>query len=275
MLKIFLLLPFLFAFFSTPSFAAGEIVVMLDQALGGSHREEKNKARDIYRHPRETLLFFELKPDMTVVEIWPGGGWYTEILSSVLRDRGRLYSASYAVNAKNTPGFRVEIERDYLKKLEQHPEIYDRFIHTQLQAPEYVNIGPRGKADMVLTFRNVHNWVKDGSAEATFQAFYAVLKPGGALGVTDHRAKPGTPLDAMIKSGYATKDLVIKLAETTGFKLAKSDINANPKDTKNYLKEVRTLPPQLRLGDQDREKYLAIGESDRMTLKFVKPIKTS
>ncbi|HSS46835.1 MAG TPA: methyltransferase [Burkholderiales bacterium] len=271
-LKSLLLFSILFAFLAFPAIAANQTEALLDQVINGAHRDPKNKARDIYRHPKETLLFFGLKPNMTVVEIWPGGGWYTEILAPVLRDQGKLYAASFAVNAKNSPEFRIEVERDYLKKLSQHPEIYGRIIHTQLQAPEYVNIGPHGKADMVLTFRNVHNWVKDGNAEATFKAFYDVLKPGGILGVIDHRAKPGTPLQDMIRSGYVTEELVIGLAEGAGFKLAaKSEINANPKDTKNHPKGVWTLPPMLRLGDQDKQKYLAIGESDRMTLKFVKP----
>ncbi|MGH8751576.1 MAG: class I SAM-dependent methyltransferase [Burkholderiales bacterium] len=269
MRKILLLLLLLF---SAPLFAASETESLLDKALAGAHREPQNLARDSYRHPRETLLFFGLKSDMKVVQIWPGGGWYSEILAPVLRDKGKLFDASFAVNAKNTPEFRIEIERDYLRKLAQHPEIYDRIIHSQLQAPEYSNIGPHGKADLVLTFRNVHNWVKEGNAEANFKAFYQVLKPGGILGVVDHRAQPGTPLETMIKSGYLTEDLVIKLARDAGFKLAaKSEINANPKDTKDHPKGVWTLPPMLRLGDQDKEKYLAIGESDRMTLKFIKP----
>ncbi|HWN30129.1 MAG TPA: methyltransferase, partial [Burkholderiales bacterium] len=162
--------------------------------------------------------------------------------------------------------------RDFRKKLAQRPEIYDRIIHTELQAPEYTAIAPRGSADLVLTFRNVHNWAKDGSADAAFKAFYDVLKPGGILGVSDHRANPGTPFEDMIRSGYVTEDYVIELAQRAGFRLAaKSEINANPKDTKDHPEGVWTLPPTLRLGDQDREKYLAIGESDRMTLKFLKP----
>ncbi|MGH8744311.1 MAG: class I SAM-dependent methyltransferase [Burkholderiales bacterium] len=271
-IKSVILFSFLCAFLSFSVLAANPTEALLDQALNGAHRDPKNKARDIYRHPKETLLFFGLKPNMTVVEIWPGGGWYTEILAPVLRDKGKLYAASFAVDAKNAPNFRIEIDRDYLKKLAQHPEIYGHIIHTQLQAPEYVDIGPRGRADMVLTFRNVHNWAKDGNAQATFKALYDVLKPGGILGVIDHRANPGTPLQDMIRSGYLTEKLVIGLAEGAGFKLAtKSDINANPKDTKAHPKGLWTIPPILRLGDQDREKYLAIGESDRMTLKFVKP----
>jgi predicted methyltransferase len=270
--KTALLLSTLLACFISPAFAATETELLLDQAIAGYHREAKNVARDVYRHPKETLLFFGLKPGMTVVEIWPGGGWYTEILAPVLHDKGKLYEASFAVQLKVAPDLRREIERDFRKKLAQRPEIYDRIIHTELQAPEYTAIAPRGSADLVLTFRNVHNWAKDGSADAAFKAFYDVLKPGGILGVSDHRANPGTPFDDMIRSGYVPEDYVIELAQRAGFRLAaKSEINANPKDTKDHPKGVWTLPPTLRLGDQDREKYLAIGESDRMTLKFLKP----
>jgi len=271
-LKRAILFSTMLACFSSSASAASETELLLDQAIAGDHRDAKNKARDVYRHPKETLLFFGLEANMTVVEIWPGGGWYTEILAPVLRDKGRLYEAGLALQSKATPDIRREIGREYLKKLAQYPEIYDKIILTQLQAPEHTTIAPPGSADMVLTFRNVHNWAKDGNAEATFKAFYVALKPGGTLGVTDHRAKPGTPLQEMIRSGYVTEDYVIELARHAGFRLiAKSEINANPKDTKDYPKGVWTLPPTLRLGDQDREKYLAIGESDRMTLKFVKP----
>ena len=271
LITVLLLTTFLPSLFS-PAFAASETELLLDRAITGNHREAKNTARDVYRHPKETLLFFGLEANMTVVEIWPGGGWYTEILAPVLRDKGKLYAASFAVQSKTSPDLRREIGRDYLKKLALHPEIYGRITLTELQTPEYTAIAPRGSVDMVLTFRNVHNWAKDGSADATFKAFYDVLKPGGILGVTDHRAKPGTPFEDMIRSGYVTEDYVIELAKRAGFQLvAKSEINANPKDTKDHPKGVWTLPPMLRLGDQDREKYLAIGESDRMTLKFVKP----
>jgi len=271
-LKKTMLFSTMLACFSSFASAAIETELLLDQAIAGNHREAKNKARDVYRHPKETLLFFGLEANMTVVEIWPGGGWYTEILAPVLRDKGKLYEASLALQSKATPDIRREIGQEYPKKLAQHPEIYDRITLTELQAPENTAIAPPGSADLVLTFRNVHNWAKDGNAEATFKAFYETLKPGGILGVTDHRAQPGTPLPEMIRSGYVTEDYVVELAQRAGFKLvAKSEINANPRDTKNYPKGVWTLPPTLRLGDQDREKYLVIGESDRMTLKFVKP----
>ena len=260
------------ACFSYSALAATETELLLDNAIAGNHREAKNKARDIYRHPKETLQFFGLEANMTVVEIWPGAGWYTEILAPVLRDHGKLYVASLALQSKTVPEIRREIGQEYLKKLARHPEIYDKITLSELQAPEYTAIAPPGSADMVLTFRNVHNWVKDGNAEATFKAFYSALKPGGILGVIDHRAKPGTPFPDMVRSGYLTEDYVIELAQRAGFRLvAKSNINANPKDIKDYPKGVWTLPPTLRLGEQDRQKYLAIGESDRMTLKFVKP----
>jgi predicted methyltransferase len=150
--------------------------------------------------------------------------------------------------------------------------LYGKTIKTALLAPTYVDAAPKGSADMVLTFRNVHNWAKAGNADAMFKVFHDVLKPGGVLGVKDHRAKPGTSFEQQIASGYMTEEWVIEAAQKAGFKLvAKSEVNANPKDTKDHPKGVWTLPPTLALGDQDREKYLAIGESDRMTLKFVKP----
>jgi predicted methyltransferase len=245
---------------------------LLDQAIAGEHRSQTNKARDQYRHPKETLVFFGLQPDMTVVEIWPGGGWYTEILAPVLRAHGKLHVARFALKAKDTPDFRKEVDAGYGALLAGNSDIYGKVVSTELEAPEFANIAPAGSADLVLTFRNVHNWTKSRNDLATFKAFHAALKPGGILGVVEHRAKPGTPLPEMIRTGYMTEAYVIELAEKAGFKLAsKSEINANAKDTKDHPKGVWTLPPTLRLGDTDRDKYLAIGESDRMTLKFVNP----
>lgn len=156
--------------------------------------------------------------------------------------------------------------------LASRPDLYGKVVKTVLLAPDYLDIAPRGSADMVLTFRNAHNWAKAGNAEAMFEAFYAALKPGGVLGVVDHRAKPGTPFQRQIDTGYLTEEYVIGLAQKAGFRLAaKSQINANPRDDTDHPRGVWTLPPTLALGDKDRDKYLAIGESDRMTLKFVKP----
>jgi len=262
-------------------FAAGAIAAtaqaqdteaLIDQAMTGAHRSDANKARDKYRHPKETLLFFGLKPDMTVVEVWPSAGWWTEILAPVLKDGGRYYAAWFATQAKGAPDFLKEREKGFEAMLAGRPDLYGKVVKTALLAPEYVDMAPKGSADMVLTFRNVHNWAKAGNADAMFKAFYDALKPGGILGVKDHRAKPDTPFEKQIETGYMTEAWVIETAQKAGFKLDnKSEINANPKDTKDHPSGVWTLPPTLRLGDKDREKYLAIGESDRMTLKFVKP----
>jgi predicted methyltransferase len=243
---------------------------LIDQVLVGGHRAEANKARDKYRHPKETLLFFGLRPDMAVVEIAPGRGWYTEILAPVLHDRGQYYAAVSAVTEK-TPEALKKTDADYRRMLAAAPDLYGR-ARLSVISPGSLQVAPPGSADLVLTFRNVHNWAKAGSADAMFKAFYDALKPGGTLGVVEHRAKPDAPFQQQIDSGYMAEAYVVETAQKAGFKLVnKSEINANPRDTKDYPGGVWTLPPTLRYGDQDRDKYLAIGESDRMTLKFVKP----
>jgi predicted methyltransferase len=244
----------------------------LDEAMAGAHRTPAFKARDRYRNPKETLLFFGFRPDMHVVEVWPGGGWYAEILAPALRERGRYYAAHYPIDDRSPANWRTSRQL-FLGRLAKEPAVYDRTVVTSLYAPAHVDMAPRGTVDLVLTFRNVHNWTTDyGNDEAMFRAFFEVLKPGGVLGVVEHRARQGTPLEAMKRSGYMTEAYVIGLAQKAGFRLAaRSEINANPKDTKDYRAGVWTLPPTLRLGTVDREKYLAVGESDRMTLKFVKP----
>jgi len=249
----------------------GEMGAAIEKTMSGAHRSEANRARDVYRHPRETLQFFGLKPDMKVVEIWPGVGWYSEILAPVLRERGEYYAAQFYLDETATPNM-VAGSRSYEKMLAGRPAFYDRVRLTSFMPPRYLEIAPPGSADLVLTFRNVHNWAAAGSDEAAFRAFYDALKPGGTLGVVEHRAAPGTSREQMIRIGYLTETYVIALAEKAGFRLAgRSEINANPRDTKNYPEGVWTLPPTYRLGDQDRAKYAAIGESDRMTLKFLKP----
>jgi len=267
------LLPVLVAGVMTTPAQAQDTEGLIDKALTGTHRADANKARDKYRHPKETLLFFGLKPDMTVVEIWPSAGWWTEILAPVLKDRGHYYAAWFATQAKGAPDFLKEREKGFDAMLAGRPDLYGKVVKTALLAPEYVDIAPKGSADMVLTFRNVHNWAKAGNADAMFKAFYDVLKPGGILCVKDHRAKPGTPFERQIDSGYMTEAWVIETAQKAGFKLDnKSEINANPRDSADYPGGVWTLPPTLRnVSDVDRSKYIAIGESDRMTLKFVKP----
>ena len=246
----------------------------LDGIINGSHRSAKHIARNSYRHPVETLNFFNVTNNMNVVEIWPGGGgWYTEILAPFLKDSGTLYGAHFASDSK------VKFFTDSLDKFKQktalHPEIYNKIILTELDAPRKVTLAPPGSADRVLTFRNVHNWLRqDENGYDVFKAMFDALKPGGILGVVEHRAPASFSLEQMQTTGYTTEAFTIALAERAGFKLvAKSEINANPMDTKDYPKGVWTLPPTLKLGDKNKEKYLAIGESDRMTLKFVKPLK--
>ncbi len=242
----------------------------IDAALAGPQRSAANRARDVYRHPKQSLGFFGLREDMTVVEIWPGaGGWYTEVLAPILKDKGKLYAAQIAPDASN-PNV-ATTRATFEKKIAADPATYGKVTLTDL-GPETFEVAPAGSADMVLTFRNIHNWLGRDYAGKVFQAAYTALKPGGVLGVVEHRGNPAVPQDPKAKSGYVNEDVAIKLIEGAGFKLVdKSEINANPKDTKDYEKGVWTLPPVYREGDKDRAKYAAIGESDRMTLKFVKP----
>jgi predicted methyltransferase len=242
----------------------------LDQAIAGTHRSDANRARDPYRHPRETLLFFGLRPDLHVVEVWPGAGWYTEILAPALRNRGKLYAGHVHVDETTHRFYRTARER-FVAKLEALPAVYDRVAITAI-FPPHAALAPPASVDLVLTFRNVHNWSEAGFDAAMFQAFHEVLKPGGVLGVVEHRAAEGTHLRDMIRTGYMTESHVIGLATRAGFRLeARSEVNANPRDTRDHPRGVWSLPPTFRMGDQDRDRYAAIGESDRMTLKFVKP----
>lgn len=243
----------------------------LQHIVDAEHRDTAFKSRDRYRNPIETLEFFGVDADMSVGEIWPSGGWYAEILAPYLREEGQYYAIGFSTVAERTPQWRKTMVKKLAAKFAAHPEVYDRAIVTGLSVPEDVAIAPEGSLDRVLTFRNVHNWMKGGYADGVFTAMYKALKPGGLLGVVEHRANPDTAYADMLKSGYVSEAEVIRLAQKAGFELlAKSEINANPADTKNHPKGVWTLPPSLRLGEQNRNKYLAIGESDRMTLKFIK-----
>jgi predicted methyltransferase len=244
----------------------------LAAAIASTARTPKYVARDVYRHPLETLRFFGLRPDQTVVEIWPGRGWYMEILAPYLRDRGKYYAA---IEAPDVAGASQEAKDDAAllrKRIADDPAHFGKVMVTDLHPPQLTEICPPGTADVVLTFRNVHNWIDDGNQQQQFVAFFKALKPGGVLGVVDHRAKPGTTLAETKKTGYIDEAYVKKLATTAGFRFdAASSVNNNPKDTKDYPDGVWTLPPTLMLKEKDRDKYLAIGESDRMTLRFVKP----
>jgi predicted methyltransferase len=251
---------------------AGTDTSSLAAAVAGPQRADAAKARDVYRHPQATLQFFELAPTQTVLEIAPGGGWYTDILAPYLRDHGALYEAQY-----NSPSASAAAEEQpgriaFTRKLDANPAIYGTVLVGTLQAGQFSGFPASGNVDRVLTFRNIHNWIKDGQIDANLQAFYRTLKPGGILGVEEHRAAPGTSLQQMIDSGYVTEAYVIEHAQAAGFKLAgSSEINSNPRDTKDYPHGVWSLPPTYDGGDVDKARYAAIGESDRMTLRFVKP----
>lgn len=242
----------------------------LHQAIAGKQRSIAHKQRDKYRHPQQTLEFFEVKNNMTVVEVWPGEGWYTEILASYLKDQGKLYAAHFSPDA-DQPYFKKNLQ-EFVKKIKSQPKVYGKLELTVLQPPKFLQIAPETSVDRILTFRNVHNWMKNDQAAAVFNAMYKALKPGGILGVVEHRNSTLKPQDPKAAFGYVTEDYVIALARNAGFEfLGKSEINANSKDTKDYPEGVWTLPPTLKLKDKDRKKYLEIGESDRMTIKFIKP----
>jgi predicted methyltransferase len=237
--------------------------------LSAPHRGERNVMRDPHRHPVETLLFFGVRPDSTVVEILPGsGGYYMEILAPYLQEKG-LYVAANRDETAVSPY--KEDHQKLLDRLKAEPALYGKVQVTRFNADRH-EIAPPGGADFVFTFRNLHNWIERGEAEAALRAFYKALKPGGVLGVVDHRGRPDLSQEAQMKSGYVREDYAVALIEKAGFKLdGRSEVNANAKDTKDHPEGVWTLPPTYRLKDQDRARYAAIGESDRFTLKFVKP----
>ena len=216
-----------------------------------------------------TVTFFGLRPDMTVVEVWPGGGEYTEILATLLKRRGRLYEAHLDPTSSEYARRTVD---DFRAKLAARPDLYDKVVVTTLAAPPAsAAIAPAGSADLVVTFGNLHNWMMFGWQREAFAAMHAALKPDGVLGVVEHRGDPKWPQDPKAASGYVHEQYAIELIESVGFKLVgRSEVNANPKDTKDYEKGVWTLPPTFAAGAKDRARYAAIGESDRFTLKFVK-----
>ena len=241
----------------------------LKAAIASKDRTPANVTRDAARHPYETLTFFGIKPNMTVVELSPGGGWYTEILAPYLRDKGKLIAAGESTTsakegAKRAAGRLTE-------KFAANPAMYGKVERGVFEVPTTYNFAAPGTVDMVVTFRNLHNWAGagDDKVKEIFKSVHTALKPGGVFGVVDHRSPAGKPVKA--DSGYMDQAAVIKMIEAAGFKLAaKSEINANPKDTADHNKGVWSLPPVLANKEVDRDKYIAIGESDRMTLKFVK-----
>ena len=242
----------------------------LSQILIGDHRTSENIARNASRNPIETLEFFGLKPDMTLIEIGPSGAWYTEILAPYMSESGRYYGAHFSPNSTNN--FQRRNLENFEAKLKGDPAIYGRAIIRHLHPPHETAIGPEEGADIALTFRNVHNWMARGLEADFFKAFYENLKPGGILGLIEHRAPDSASRQHMIDTGYVSEAYVKEIASSAGFEfVASSEINANNRDTKDHPEGVWTLPPNFRMGETDRAKYAAIGESDRMTLKFRKP----
>lgn len=247
---------------AAPATTPDSTTAALQQAVAGHWRSDANRARDRYRHPVETLQFFGIRPNMTVIELAPGGGWYTEILAPFLYAHGHLIEAAPATATKFTA------------KLKADPAVYGHIAKiVPFAPPQQVRLGADHSADMVLTFRNTHDWLNHSPATlaAVFQAAFKVLKPGGVFGVTEHRAKPFA--DGVESAGALHRlpeDYLITLALQTGFRLAgASQINANPNDPEDI--NVHRLPPDLSGPDNEHAQMKAIGESDRMTLKFVKP----
>lgn len=251
------------------AFAQQADAARLRTLVDGPQRSPLNRARDPFRHPLDDLEFFGIVPTDTVVEILPGGaGYWTEILAPYLRDRGRYIAANPPLT--DTSDEAVKGNAAFAAKIAADPGDLGKTESVAFTTGR--DIVPPGTADTVLTFRNVHNWMADGSAAAVFATFFRALKQGGTLGIEEHRGRTDAPQDPLAKSGYVRQDAVVAMAEQAGFRLfATSEINANPKDTKDYAAGVWTLPPTYRLKDVDRAKYAAIGESDRMLLRFVKP----
>jgi predicted methyltransferase len=252
-----------------PALKVGAADPGLAAAISSAKRTPAFVQRDAVRHPREELEFFGLRPDMSVVEVSPGGGYWTEILAPYLRASGQLY---VAVPPPNDPEAPEPGKDKYRMKLAADPAAYGKVKITELGLDHYA-VAPAATADLVVTFRNLHNWMDAGYASAALEGFYHALKPGGILGIEDHRARNDVPQDPKAATGYVRQDYTIELAKKAGFEfVASSEINANPRDTKDWPEGVWTLPPTLTLKDKDRAKYLAIGEADNYVLKFRKPL---
>jgi predicted methyltransferase len=241
----------------------------IERALGGDHRSAQGRARDTDRHPLDTLLFFGIRPGMTVAEAWPGpDGWYTEILAPLLADTGKLYAAQMPAVAGNE--FVAGVLTAFSAKLAARPEVYGKVSVTTL-GPDGGEIAPPESCDLVVSFGRLHDWMNRGYAPQAVAAMHRALKPGGVLGIVEYRADPAKPPDARASNGYVNEQFAIQMIESAGFELVeRSEINANPSDTKDYEQGVWALPPGLRQGSRDREKLEAIGEADRFTLKFSK-----
>ena len=238
-------------------------------AIADANRPAEQRARDLYRHPYETLTFFEVRPESHVLELWPGGGWYTRILSAYVGENGKLYVTN--ASPKDPLKARAQMSKDYDAMVKTLP-YNDNITVMTVANPKKFSTGLEDQVDVVLTFRNVHNWVKENTDKTVYEEAFKALKPGGIFGIVEHRGPKGMTRAQSAKTGYLDQDGVIAAVEAAGFKFVEaSEINANAKDTKDYKEGVWTLPPTLRLKDKDSAKYMEIGESDRMTLKFMKP----
>lgn len=249
----------------------------LTELAENPQRDAAHLQRNPYRNPVDTLMFFGIEPQMKVLELWPVRGWYTEIIAPFLRDKGQLTVAHFKQqadrNSHKKHRFWARLSYRLDQRITQHPEWFGEVKRVTLDPPVFSPAFAPEQFDMVLSFRNVHIWAEQGHLLATMENIFQTLKPGGVFGMVEHRAARLTDLTSYAVEGYTDEAYLIAVAEQVGFELvASSEINANPKDSKNYLKGVYTLPPTLALGLQDRQHYLNIGESDRMTLKFTKPI---
>ncbi len=253
---------------ATPSEPATE---RLQRAIASPDRSGESRARDAARHPLQTLQFFGVEPDMQVLELWPGGGWYTEILAAFLAGDGSLAITNYDPTGPQDQA-RHRYARALADRLAADPARFGAIEVIEIEPPDRFDLGAKDRFDRILTFRNNHGWIRGGYHDQVYREAFRVLKPGGVLGVVQHRAPDGADALTSAENGYVPEAYVIEAAQRAGFRLdARSEINANPRDTKDHPKGVWTLPPSLQLGDVDRAKYEAIGESDRMTLRFVKP----
>jgi len=253
--------------FGSSALAADD--AQLKAVIASDQRPAEQKARDGYRHPYETLRFFGIRDDMTVLEIYPGGGWYTQILAPYLKDKGKLIAAIYDRNPKTQKEWMVGYNKQFTDQFVGKPDVYGEIEIVDMVPPDRVELAPAGSVDMILDFRNAHNWIESGG-DAVAAGWFKALKKGGVLGIIEHRLDADKKPDT--ESGYVHQQRIVDLMVKNGFQLAaSSELNSNPKDTKDHPEGVWTLPPSLALGKDESAKYIAIGESDRMTLKFVKP----
>ena len=253
--------------FTAASAVWSQEVSTFQALLQGPQRSTANVVRDPHRHPAETLAFFGIQAQHTVVEILPGsGGYYMEILAPWLREKGRYIAAN---RDQSLPQY-VPDHLKLLDRLKAEPQLYDKVLVTAFRADNHA-IAPAGSADVVISFRNLHNWMEREEVVESLRAFHKALKPGGVLGIVDHRGRTDQSQAQQMASGYVREDVAIAVIEANGFRLTgRSEVNANPKDTKDHPEGVWALPPTYRMKDVDRAKFQAIGESDRFTLRFVK-----